>query len=152
MRGFLVVLAVALALAPAAAAEPAETIRLCSEVGCVVAQDTDGDGEYDWTNVALVPGGLHAAGVFVNVNRTDLEWDAALGTEESGEVTGIEMAEFHVLFVGGVVTPEETTTFVDLEQGNEETGEWTPLAGAVLTVSDPDGDRVPDAAITITLP
>jgi len=120
-----------LAFLPAATALPA-----CTQFGCVVAQDTDGDGEIDWANVALSL--EHAATANANMDDGQVQTEATVATEES-------LDPFHSVGVYAFRGPSESWVYVEVLEGDEETGSTQTLAAQFIRIYDADGDGAPES-------
>lgn len=131
-----------LALAPAAAAQP-----VCTQYGCVNAEDTDGDGDIDWASAAVSV--EHALTLNVNYNESKLLAQLDVGTEETLEPYHLVVLAASIDEDGGA---DGGWLFVELIEGDEETGAATQLAAVLIFVTDTDGDGVPDEATATTYP
>ena len=131
-RAMRLLLALALLLAPLAAARP-----VCVELGCVAAEDRDGDRAPDWVNVATSV--EHALTLNLNLNRTNATYEAAASTEETLDPS-------HTVVAYGYGAPgNRTVVVVEANEADEETGDVTTLAWAWVAVApDEDGDGAPE--------
>lgn len=121
----------ALLLVPIAAADPAPTLRSCSEFHCALVQDADGDGDYDWANVATAAQEQLTVNANYDASKDRALWHVDTTNEELGGHEAEAIAEEAGLHVE-VITVEHTgesnatsgahdaTLFVS--RGDHETG------------------------------
>lgn len=144
MRAFLLLVSFVL-VAPFALADQAPTLRSCSEAHCVVVVDRDGDGAYDWANVAAVAASLASAGA--NADGALLGAQAEATSEEAGlEGDHPSVAAWS----GADLTPRGATPDLRgahagafLGVADHETGEQETLVEREARVADDKGDGVP---------
>lgn len=145
-RGLVVALALVALVAPAAA-DPAPTIRQCTQLGCAIVRDADGDGAHDWANVALVVG--EEFFFDANVNRTILLWEAGVAAENVDDLTVFVAGEANLTGRDGSWGFASADVLVTLFTVDHETGETHAILWQYARASDSDGDNVPDRVETI---
>jgi hypothetical protein len=127
-------------LAPVAGADP---IGQCTQFECARVEDADGDGAYDWANFAAAP--IEQVILNANVNHTRATFFLQAGTEELVETYHNAAVDASLNATDGL---HDADVFVYAYEGDEETGETTPLVWRFVRASDGDGDGVPE---TVTL-
>jgi hypothetical protein len=145
----LLLLALVLAV-PLAAAEPAPTIRQCTQLGCAIVQDVDGDGSYEWASWASAVGEQIVLNAVVN--GSNLLYEAGITSEELPAAEPYREAWLvgEANTTGGV---QHADALLYVAEGNEETGERETIVWQYVVARDTDGDGAPDEVETVpTLP